>query len=88
MTEVEDDIHFAGKSEHTTGTTALSESICVTHDAFFDGEVKIFKKALINGHMFHSATYMKVTQRKSYTVDFAGNTFGEIIYFVLIENSA
>ena len=31
---------------------------------------------------------MKVTQRNSYTVEFEGNTFGEIVYFVLIENSA
>ena len=72
------------------GTPALREALFVTHNPFFDGEVKIFKRALIKGQMYHSANYVKVRQRNSYTVEFGDscNMFGEILFYVLTESSA
>lgn len=57
-------------------------AIYTLHVALFDGEVKIFKRALISGHMYHSETYTKVTQRNSYTVQFSNRNMEK--FFIML----
>lgn len=51
---------------------------------FHHGNIKLFKRALVRGHMIHSQKYSKVRQRNSYTVSYAQHgeiCYGEVLFF-------
>ena len=48
----------------------------------YDGSLLLYKRALIHGEMIHSKLYQKVSQRNSYTIEFSSESYGEVLYFI------
>ena len=90
LTEFGPGLALVGKATPEPPSEDLIHAIQTSVEVFYDREenIKVYKRALINGHMFHSATYTKVSQRNSYTVEFRKNEFGKIILYVVLGDSA
>ena len=42
---------------------------------------------MIYDHIYHSASYHKVSKSNSYTVEFSDKKIGEVLYYVQLHNS-
>ena len=78
---------LVGKEENTVPSESLKNEAYKLHGAHFDGNIKIFKRALVRGHMMHSELYTKVKQRNSYTVQYDENKYGEVLLYVILDQS-
>ena len=88
MTEFGAGLALVGKVTKEPPSQPLLSAISISIDPFFEGDVEIYKRALIKGQIFHSVAYTKVTHRNSYTVEYNCNQFGEILYYIVLGDSA
>ena len=83
--KISDKAHVVGSLERVWSTSELLSKDQRASLPKETGKIWIFRRCLIDGVMFHSASYRRVVARNDYTAEFTDGTFGTIQTFVKIE---